>query len=338
MSVRMMGSRKNSRLVMILVIVLLGLAVLIMPVYGMYRINMLNAQHKSQLDDMQARIDAMKQQVDQVEQMKRSVYVPKEDIGIFTVIKKEMFNQTEVYSSIPQELYINEDDFGKMTTIALKKELPVLKSVMASEKVNSDIREEEFNMFVLPSNLKKDELVDVRVTFPNGEDYIVLSKKKIYDLNQKTNTVWVWLNETEIHRIGSSIIDAYLNPGSKLYILKYVQPETQDELIPTYIANENVQTVMKGSPNILKLASRELALEVRKQLDERMKAFKQESAAAVESKLNADLTKRQQTGEAVDKAVTEQEAQQQQQTQTDGAGNGEAQTGQEAEQTSEAIY
>ena len=55
-----------------------------------------------------------------------------------------------------------------------------------------DLRNQEFRL-IEPSKLDKDEFVDVRVKFPTGQDYIVLSKKKVKDL--ANGTIWYEMNE-----------------------------------------------------------------------------------------------------------------------------------------------
>jgi len=292
MSVKLMGSRKNSRVIMVIIIVVLGLAVLIMPVYGLYRFKIIKEQHAEEINKMQNQLDEWQQKVDQVEQLKIPVYVPKKDISMLSIIKEDMLEKVEIYTSIPQEYFMSESDIGKMTSVRLLKGIPIMRDVLIDEKIDEDIREAEFNMFLLPSNLKGNEIIDVRITFPNGEDYIVLTKKKVCELSLKKNTIWIWLNEKEIHRINSAIIDAYMNPGTKIYVLKYVQPETQDGITPTYVVNEHVMEVMKTSPNILKLAKEDLALQVRKLMEERLKTLAAESVSAVESSINEDAAKR----------------------------------------------
>ena len=42
-----------------------------------------------------------------------------------------------------------------------------------------DLRNQEFSYVSLPSKLKKDDVVDVRINFRTGQDYIVLGKKKV---------------------------------------------------------------------------------------------------------------------------------------------------------------
>ena len=143
-------------------------------------------------------------------------------------------------------------------------------------------------MFYVPSNLRKGDVVDLRISFPNGEDYIVISKKSIKDLYIKQNTLWLWLNEIEIHRVQSAIIDAYLNSGTRLYVLKYVQPEMQEKAIPTYIVNQNVMDVMKDSPNIIQLAEQELAIEARNNLEKRLDIIEEKNMSMLESEINRE--------------------------------------------------
>lgn len=294
MNVKLMGSRKNSRTALIIGVILLGLIVIIMPIYGMFQFNVLKEKHQEEIDELQAQLDSWQVMVNEAEESRKQVYVPIEDISMKTVITEEMVTTIDVFSSLSESEYMSAYDIGSITTVNLPKNIPIMKHLLVKEKINSDVRENEFSMFFLPSNLKKNEIVDVRITFPNGEDYIVLSKKKIYDTNLSENTVWVWLNEREIHRMGSAIIDAYLHSGTKLYVLKYVQPEIQDEVASTYVVNEYTMEVMRKSPNILNLATTELSMEARRQLDERLKTLPAENVQAVESKLGQEKSVREQ--------------------------------------------
>jgi len=286
-------------------LIILGLVVIIMPIYGMFKINAINEKHQKEIAELQAQLNSWEALVNEAEESRKQVYVPIEDISMQTVITEEMLTTIDVFSSLPQSEYMTEHDIGNISTVLLPKNIPIMKHLLVNEKINSDVRENEFSMFFLPSNLKKNEMIDIRIAFPNGEDYIVLSKKKIYDISLAKNTVWVWLDEREIHRMGSAIIDAYLHSGTKLYVLKYVQPELQDEVSSTYVVNEYIMEVMRKSPNILRLATNDLSLEVRRQLDERLKTLPPEDINAVESRLGQEKTVRDQ----VKAAEAEQAAQ-----------------------------
>ena len=49
---------------------------------------------------------------------------------------------------------------------------------LSSEQTTNDLREQEYNMITLPVDLKDDDVIDIRLRIPSGEDYIVQSKKE----------------------------------------------------------------------------------------------------------------------------------------------------------------
>lgn len=48
----------------------------------------------------------------------------------------------------------------------------------ADNTTTNDVRQEEFNMIVLPTQITTGDYVDIRLTLPSGQSYIVVSKKK----------------------------------------------------------------------------------------------------------------------------------------------------------------
>jgi len=183
--------------------------------------------------------ETVKTYEDELEQLRydlyalnRRVYVPRQDIPPGTVLSPDMFDVVDMKLDFPQANIFDESDTGKVNKVLLPAGMPVFKMSVADERPVNDMREQEFNMFFLQTNQKKGDFVDVRIIFPNGENYIVLSKKQIKDIMLDKNTVRLWLDESEIHNISSAIIDAYIHPGSKLYLATYVMPELQDAAIP----------------------------------------------------------------------------------------------------------
>jgi hypothetical protein len=130
------------------------------------------------------------------------------------------------------------------------------------EEYPDDARLQEFSSILLPSRLEPSACIDVRITFPNGLDYVVLAKKAVQSVESTEagtgNRVWLTVNEEEILRISSAIVDAYLHPGTVLYALTYVAPDIQQAAICTYPANAYVQDLIRQNPNILSHAVTEL--------------------------------------------------------------------------------
>ncbi len=136
--------------------------------------------------------------------------------------------------------------------------------VYAEGATPKDLRSREYSVMELPGKLKKDDFVDVRIGFPNGSDYIVLSKKKVEDLSG--TTVWYNINESELLAMSSAIVDAYLQ-GARLYAISYADPYMQEKAIPNYPANIDVINLIQSDPNVLEKATLQLSKEARSTLD-----------------------------------------------------------------------
>lgn len=117
-----------------------------------------------------------------------------------------------------------------------------------NDVLTADLREQEYNMITLPSNLTTGDFIDIRLQLPNGGDYIVISKKQVVNCN--SSTVWLKMNEEEILTMSNAIIEYYIMAGSKLYATKYTEPGTQTASIPTYCPNSEVVALINGNKNI----------------------------------------------------------------------------------------
>ncbi|MEB3103292.1 SAF domain-containing protein [Ferviditalea candida] len=160
---------------------------------------------------------------------------------------------------------------GKIAKIDLQPNMPLSASMLFEDKpLAKDIRMQEFNVIQLPTNLQKGQFVDVRINFPTGEDFIVLAKKKVRELSG--TIVWYEMNEAEILRASSAIIDAYLQ-GAKLYALTYVDPGMQEGAVANYPSNPKVLDLMERDPNLLEEAKNTLARQLRVTLDNNLKAM-----------------------------------------------------------------
>ena len=123
-----------------------------------------------------------------------------------------------------------------VSSIAFKYKLPEY----GEETLDSD-RIQEYNMIVLPSNLKNGEHVDIRLTMPTGQDYVVLSKKEV--IGTTDTGLWINVTEDEILTMNNAIVEAYILPGTKLYAIQYTEAGTQKE----FVINQLKETVFQLS-------------------------------------------------------------------------------------------
>ena len=136
--------------------------------------------------------------------------------------------------------------------------------VQSDEVVTDDVRQQEYNVVVLPLDLLPNDYVDIRMMTPAGQDFIVVSKAKVdvptnMDGTYVTDTIRLNLNEEEILSMSSAIVEAYGLVGTKLYATKYVEAGMQEASIPTYTPNAAVTAQIQSDPNIVDKASEGLA-------------------------------------------------------------------------------
>ncbi len=124
--------------------------------------------------------------------------------------------------------------------------------------ITADLRLQEYNMLKLNSQIASDDFIDIRLRMPNGQDYIVVSKKKV-EIPQisgidSENTIWVKLTEDETLSMSNAIVEAYKLDGSVLYTAKYVEPGTQEKATPTYVPSAEVVNMITQNPNVVQEA------------------------------------------------------------------------------------
>lgn len=132
----------------------------------------------------------------------------------------------------------------------------------SDEISTNDLRKEEYNVISLPVDLAPGDYIDVRLILPNGQNYIVISKKKVtipvVNGTYLSDTIQMNLTEEEILKLTCAIIENYQISGSKLYASRYTEAGMQDAAYVTYQPNNYVITLAKNDKNIVNNALKEL--------------------------------------------------------------------------------
>lgn len=208
----------------------------------------------------------------EISENKQFAYVANGMIPKGEQISQDNICLEEVFSDM-NGVYITEKDIGKIAVIDIQQGTHIMTSMLTPEKLDNTMREEEFNQFYLSSNLQNNDYVDLRLTFPNGENYIILSKKAIKDINHEESDCFLWLNEEEIVTVEAAIVDAYKHTGSKIYTTKYIEPTIQDASIVTYTPPKEIIDLINEDPNIVEVASTALNKEIRKSIEFRIHQY-----------------------------------------------------------------
>lgn len=198
-------------------------------------------------------------------------YLQNNPVGLVYVFQKEKkageiiadtdLSPVEVsQKALPQDAIATLDGaVGKVVRCNVSLNTPVTQSIIYSEgDYPDDLRVMEYTVINLPQKLDVSNALDIRIMFPNGLDYIVLSKKTVVDYlkgeNGQPSTLWLHVSEEEILRMSSAIVDASLIEGSTLYAARYVAPDIQKEAAKTYPANLEVLELIKTNPNVVQNA------------------------------------------------------------------------------------
>lgn len=120
--------------------------------------------------------------------------------------------------------------------------------VYEDEELTNDVRYVEYNMLTLSTTMAVGDYIDIRLTLPNGQDLIVVSKKEIKSL--LGDTIGLELTEGDIQMMESAIVEAYTMTASKLYAIQYVEPGNQEAAIKTYTPTTAVQNLIAANGNI----------------------------------------------------------------------------------------
>lgn len=204
----------------------------------------------------------------QISMNSRTVYVATTDISTGEqLVDGVNVAQQEMLNGMDESLFATEEDLGYAALIDIPTGSAVQKNMVAQQEITDDERIVEISSVNLTTTQKSNDVVDIRILFPDGEDYILLSKQTIKNLNGVTFNLS--LTEDEILTLNSAIVDAYTY-GAKLYTTKYISSQIQQDAIPYYPVKQETLDLISSDPNIVEVASETLNAQARQNLNERM--------------------------------------------------------------------
>lgn len=188
----------------------------------------------------------------------KNAYIVSESISSGNSVDSSMLKATKIDTSAVPTDAVNLGDITENTIAKIDiSKGTIITSAMITEKENAvtdSLRIQEYNMLKIASQIQTGDFIDVRLRLADGQDYIVVSKKKVeipqIDGSDSLNTIWIKLTEEETIAMSNAIVEAYQMSGSVLYTTKYVEPGMQGEAIPTYVPSAEVVNLITQNPNI----------------------------------------------------------------------------------------
>ncbi len=238
----------------------------------------------------------------------------KDDNGMYKLYIRRDGTEYQVQQEEETEQYYvevrNEKEYIELNSVPLVAKVDLNKNTVLTQDlitrsdnlVKDDIRKQEYNIVVLPVDIATGDYIDIRVMFPNGQDFIVVSKKEVEIPNiagmDSIDTIWANLSEDEILHMSCAIIEAAKIPGSKIYANKYTDPGMQKAATPTYIVNSETLTQLRNDPNIVEKAMTEIArrysgegnVAIREQINGQLNNENIDTQSNVQTKMEESVT------------------------------------------------
>lgn len=224
------------------------------------------------------KMKGLKEEKAKIEALQKTMYVAAEDLESGDKVTMESFTMQKVQSTVSSDELISDDDFmfhdsegepvvkynkdgsEKEKEMIMKINVPagtiITKDMLTEveDEVTDDQRILEYNMILLPSELEDGDYIDIRWSLAQGQDYIVLAKKRV--LKTTETGIWLKLSEEEILTLNNAIVESYSAIGSKLYATPYSDPGMQEAAEVTYPVNSKVFELINSNPNIVEVAKK----------------------------------------------------------------------------------
>ena len=209
-----------------------------------------------------------------------SLFVLTRDVTAGEELTADMFQVQRVQSeedlSAAQSL-TQEDLVGKRLKVSLTKGAALSTDIVyEGTPIADDERRIELRELELPQTLRENEFVDIRIVFPNGEDYLVVGHKRVYriirDEEGEMLALQLRLLEDELLRYQAACVDTKTYQDTRLYALQYTG-EFQPAAQTYYPVNRAVFDLLQWDPNIVELFVVEKEQERRTLLETNLEHF-----------------------------------------------------------------
>lgn len=177
-------------------------------------------------------------------------YVLQDSVEMGEKVEDKDFTEVQVPSTLATGMIQDITEFeGKNYRMDLKGGTALTQDDLSTDKITDDMRLLDVVLNTIPVGLKANTYVDIRMTMPDGKDYIAISHKQVKDIN--SGVLKVAVNEHDIHTYNSMLIDSLMYVGSQMYAVEYVEGGIQKASDTYYPLSKKIATLANKDPNLL---------------------------------------------------------------------------------------
>lgn len=149
----------------------------------------------------------------------------------------------------PLDIFTNiEDIVGKTVKISCTEGTIISQSIVMDNPLKANERELDVVFDEVPIAIKEGDFVDVRISFPLGQDYIAMSHKKVIGVYD--NVLKLIVDQKDIYTYESMKTDASIYIATKIYAIKYIEPGIQTAAVTYYPVSREIMKTMLLDENI----------------------------------------------------------------------------------------
>lgn len=136
--------------------------------------------------------------------------------------------------------------------------------------LEDNLRMYMFDYIAIPKEADNGAMFDIRISFPNGEDYIVAKGKTLESRTEEG--IFINATERELLMISSAYVDTTVYEGAKIYASIYVT-DYQSLSVVNYPVNLYVTRLSDWNPNLIEEIKENMDVEKRQVLEENLYEF-----------------------------------------------------------------
>ena len=141
------------------------------------------------------------------------------------------------------------DLLGKYLSVGTEAGIILTESMVYEDQgVGNDVRTYLYDYITLPEGINTRDLFDIRIRFPNGEDYVIAVGKKVESIVE----TGAFINATEEEKLllSSAYVDTTIYQGAKIYASLYVA-DYQEAAYANYPFNFYTTELATWDPNLV---------------------------------------------------------------------------------------
>lgn len=153
-----------------------------------------------------------------------------------------------------------ENLIGKRVKCNFTKGMAVNQQCLyAGEDYSADTRIKEFDFIEINTLIQDGDYIDIRIVYPNGEDYIVAEHKQLLSVSiqepaedpvRRNALTRLRVSEEEILRLASAYVDTMTYSGCKVYAISYLD-HFQESAEVNYPVNPHVFQLLGWDENAI---------------------------------------------------------------------------------------